>query len=145
MTMDVKEFKKNLLVYGADLHQWPEEIRQAALEAIENSSEQQALLTDQEHFERVLKSRKYEEARNDLAQRIVSASLRQQKRVSFSVGALFTELLAGFSLRKWAFAMIAVLVIGFAIGFSNPMGSLLTEENQTNLQEFLYDEGEYDE
>lgn len=143
MTMDVKEFKKNLLLYGADVHQWPAEIRQAALEALEISSELQVLLTDQQHFETVLKSRKYEEPRSDLAGRIISASLRQHKRASLSLGLFFSELLAGFSLRRWALTVIAVLIIGLAIGFSNPMGSFLAEEDQTNLQEFLYDEGEY--
>lgn len=143
MTVDVKEFKKNLLLYGADVHQWPAEIRQAALEALEISSELQALLTDQEHFERVLKSRKYEEPRSDLAGRIISASLHQEKRASLTIGAFFSELFAGFNLRRWALTVIAVLIIGLAIGFSNPMGSLLAEEDQTNLQEFLYHEGEY--
>jgi hypothetical protein len=136
MSMDGKEFKRYLLVYGADVHQWPQEIRGAALEALADSSELQALQADYEGFERALKGRSYQEPRGTLAQRIISASLRDRN------GAFLSELLAGFSLRRWALIAIAVLIIGFIIGLVNPLGSLVAEETQTNLQEFLYYEGE---
>lgn len=142
MTMNGKQFKKYLLVYGADVHQWPEDIRGAALEALADSSELRVLRADQEQFESVLKNRSYKEPRSTLAQRIISASLRDQKSESLSRGAFFSELLAGFSLRRWALTVIAVLIIGFIIGVVNPMGSLVAEDPQTNLQEFLYYEGE---
>jgi hypothetical protein len=136
MSMDEKQFKKYLLVYGADVHQWPKEVRGAALEALADSSELRTLQADQAGFEGVLKSRTYQEPRGTLAQRIISAS-RQDRN-----GAFFSELLAGFSLRRWALIAIAVLIIGFIIGLVNPIGSLVAEETQTNLQEFLYYEGE---
>ena len=134
--MDGKQFKKYLLVYGADVHQWPEEIRGTALEALADSSELQALKADHEDFESVLTSRSYQEPQGTLAQRIISASLQDRN------GAFFPELLAGFSLRRWALIAIAVLIIGFIIGLANPIGSLVAEETQTDLQEFLYYEGE---
>ena len=136
MSMDAKQFEKYLLVYGADVHQWPEGIRGTALEALAGSSELQALQADHEGFERVLTGRTYQGPRGTLAQRIISASLQDRN------GAFFSELLAGFSLRRWALIAIAVLIIGFIIGLVNPIGSLVAEETQTNLQEFLYYEGE---
>jgi hypothetical protein len=38
--------------------------------------------------------------------------------------------------------MILVLIIGFTIGFSNPSESVLTAQEETSLQVFLYDEGD---
>jgi hypothetical protein len=142
MSMDEKQFKKYLLVYGADVHQWPEEIRGTAVEALADSSELRALQADHEGFEGVLTSRSYQEPPSTLAQRIISASQQGRKRTSLSRGAFFSELLAGFSLRRWALIAIAVLIIGFIIGLVNPIGSLVAEETQTDLQEFLYYEGE---
>ncbi len=147
MTMDSKKFKENMLVHGADVNQWPEEIRQAGLEALESSPELQALSADQEHFERILKTRKYEEPGVDLAQRIITASLHQKKKSFFSLGSLLSGVLGELRLPKPALTavyvlMIFVLMIGFGIGFSDPMGSALAEQEQINLQEFLYDEGE---
>lgn len=147
MTMDVKQFKENLLIYGADVHQWPEEIRQAGLEALESSPELQTLIAEEEHFERVLKTRKYEEPSSNLEQRIISSSLLRKQKTPFSIGAFIPALLDEFRLPRPALAaisvvMVVVLIIGFAIGFSNPAGSVMTEQEQTNLQEFLYYEGD---
>ena len=120
MSMDGKEFKKYLLVYGADVHQWPKEIRGAALEALADSSELRALQADHEGFESVLTGRSYQEPRGTLAQRIISASLQDRTRASLGHGTFFSELLAGFSVRRWALIAIAVLIIGFIIGIVNP-------------------------
>jgi|LGOV01.1.fsa_nt_gb hypothetical protein len=147
MTMNLKQFKENLLVYGADVHTWPQDIRQTGLKALENSAELRALLADEERFELVLKTRKYEEPSSDLAERIISASQLKTKKVRRSLGGFFSELPWEFSLSKRAVtavsvSLVLVLIIGFAIGFSNPMGSVSTEQYQTNLQELLYYEGE---
>ncbi len=147
MAMDMKQFKENMLVYGADVRKWPEEIRQAGLETLGNSSEFQELLVEQEHFERLLKTRKYEETSTDLPERIIEASLRHKRKAPFSIGAFLSELLGEFSLPKPVFAavsvlMICVFMIGFTIGFSNPMKPALAEQEQTALHEFLYNGGE---
>lgn len=146
MTMNLKQFKENLFVYGADVHEWPEGIREAGLKSLESSSELQTLLADEKRFERVLKTRKYEEPSRDLAERIILASLRQKKARS-TIGGFFSELLWEFTLTKPALTAVSVLlisalIIGFVIGFSNPMGPVPTEQYQTNLQAFLYYEGD---
>lgn len=145
--MDMKQFKENLLLYGVNVHQWPEEIRKAGLEALESSSEMQALLAEHEHFESALKIRRYEEPANNLAQRIISESLRQKQKAPLSLGSFISALVNEFHFPKPALTalsivMILVLVIGFVAGFSNPSESVLTAQEETSLQAFLYYEGE---
>jgi hypothetical protein len=145
--MDMEQFKENLLLYGANVHHWPEEIRQAGLEAIESSSKMQALVAEHEDFERVLRARSYEEPDRNLAQRIISASLQQKQKALLSPGSLISALLNELLLPKpvltaLSIVMILVLVIGFAIGFSNSSGSVMTNQEETNLQAFLYYEGD---
>jgi len=147
MTMDPEQFKENLLVYGANVHKWPEDIRRAGLKALEISSELRALLAEEERFERVLRTRWYEEPSSNLAERIASASLSKRTRVRRGLVGFFSELVWEFSLPKPALtavsvSLVFVLILGFVIGFSNPIGSVSTEQSQTDLQEFLYYEGE---
>jgi hypothetical protein len=147
MTMNLRQFKENLLVYGANVHKWPEDIRQRGLRSLESSSELRTLLTEEERFERVLKTRRYEEPSRDLAERIVSAAQPKKKKVWRRLGGFFSELVREFSLPKPALtavsvSLLLVLILGFAIGFSNPIGAVSTEQTQTDLQEFLYYEGE---
>ena len=145
--MNPKQFKENLLVYGSDVHKWPQDIKQTGLKALQASAELRVLLANEEHFEQVLKTRKYEEPSSDLAERIISASQPKTKKVRRGRSGFFSELLWEFSLPKSAVTALSVslvllLIIGFAIGFSNPTGSVSTEQYQTDLQELLYYEGE---
>lgn len=145
--MDLKQFRENLLIYGADLYRWPEEIQRAGMEALGQSAELRAALADHEHFEEVLKSRKFEEPVTDLAERIISASLHQKERERFGHGSFLSSLRAELSMPRPALAavavlMVAVLLIGFAIGFSIPLGLNSAEQESAHLQEFLYYEGE---
>lgn len=148
MTMDPRQLKENLLLYGADLYQWPEEIRQEGLESLQRFPGLQALLAEYEQFERVLKTRKYEEPSGNLAQRIVSLSLHQEKESRIGLGFFLSRLFADeLYLPKPALILASILMIialltGFFIGFSNPSRAVLTDQRQTNLQEFLhYEEG----
>ena len=146
--MDTKQFKENILLYGADINQWPEKIKRSGLEALESSSELQALREDHDNFERILQTRKYEEPADNFAQRIISTSLQQKQKAPFSLGSFIADLINDFSIPRPALAalslmMILVLTIGFAIGFTNPTGSsVVNNTEETSLQEFLYDEGD---
>lgn len=145
--MNPKQFKENLLVYGSDVQKWPQDIKQARLKALQTSAELRVLLAHEEQFEQVLKTRRYEEPSSDLAERIILASQAKKKRVRRSLGRFFSELLWEFSLPRPAMTAVYVsvifaLIIGFAIGFLNVTESVSTEQYQTNLQEFLYYEGE---
>lgn len=147
MTMNPDKFQENLLVLGADVNEWPEDIRGAGLKALEDFPECRSLLVDEERFEKVLRSRKHEEHSGDLADRIILASQRKKKKALSGIVGFFSELFGELNLPKQAVAAVPVLlivslIIGFSIGFSDPMGYLSTEQYQANLQDFLYYQGE---
>jgi hypothetical protein len=146
MTMDLKEFKKNVLVHGSDLGNWPEQIRETGQKALDGAAELRALLADEERFEGVLKTRRYEEPGEDLAERIISASVEKGKAPSTRNG-FFSELLQEFWLPKPALTAVFVslffaLIIGFTVGFLNSSSYVSAEQDETNLQNLLYYEGE---
>jgi hypothetical protein len=146
MTMDLKEFKRNILVHGSDLGNWPEQIREAGRKALDGAAELRALLADEERFEGVLKTRRYEEPDGDLAERIISASAKKEKAPS-TLNAFFSDLLQEFWLPKPALTAVFVslffaLIIGFTVGFLNSSGYVSAEQDETNLQNLLYYEGE---
>jgi hypothetical protein len=142
--MDYKQFKESILLYGVDLHQWPEEIRQEGVELLQKSLGLQLLLSEYEQFEKVLKTRKYEEPSDHLSQRIVSLSLHRDKKSPFGLGSFLSRLFSDeFYLPKPALIVVSILTIialltGFFIGFSNPSGQVLADQREANLQEFLH-------
>jgi hypothetical protein len=147
MTMDLKQFKTNVLVHGSDVRNWPEDIRESGQRALDSSAEFRALLGDEERFEAVLKTRRYEEPDRDLAERIISASVYKKKKAQHIFRGFFSDLLWEFSLpgpaRTAVFvSLIVALIIGFAVGFSDPTGTMPAEQYQANLEDFLYYEGE---
>jgi len=147
MTMNLKQFKGHVLVHGTDILSWPEDIRTEGLKALEASSEIQALLADEERFEMVLKTRRYEDPSPDLAERIISASRQKQDKRFRSIVGFFSDMLWEFGVPNRALTAVSVsllfaLILGFAIGFFYPSGAMSSEQNQTNLEAFLYYEGE---
>ena len=147
MIMNVEQFKEKLLMYGADVRNWPKDIRSSGMKALDSSPELQKLVEDEERFEGVLKTRKYEEPSRDLAGRIVAAALPRKKKAQRNLGVFFSEVLREFSLSRPALAAVSVsliftLIIGFTIGFSNPSGYASAEQHETNLEDFLNYEGD---
>jgi hypothetical protein len=148
MVMDPKKFKENLLLYGPDLNKWPEEEKQAGADLLRHSPELQSLFAEQEEFERILKTRKYEEPSSNLAQRIVCLSDPQNIKAPSRLGLFFSGLFAdNFYLPNPAFIVVSIFMVtalmtGFFIGFSNPTGSTSTDQGQANLQAFLHYEGD---
>ena len=146
--MDTTQFKEYLLLHGADINQWPEKIRKTGREAFESSYELQELQKDHEKFEKALQIRRYEEPADNFAQRIISASLQKRQKAPFSSVSFIADLISEFhiprpALAALSFIMILALTIGFAIGFTNPPGSsVVNNTEETNLQAFLFDEGD---
>lgn len=147
MIMNFEQFKEKLLMYGTDVHNWPKDIRSSGLKALDSSPELQKLMKDEERFEGVLKTRKYEEPSKDLAERIAGAALPRKKKAERNLGVFFSEVLREFSLSRRALRAVSVsliftLIIGFTIGFSNPSGFVSAEQYKTNLEDFLDYEGD---
>ena len=146
MSMNFEQFEKNLLMYGADVRNWPKDIRSSALNAL-SSPELQKLVDYEERFEGVLNTRKFEEPSKDLAGRIVAAALPKKKKAQRKFGMFFSDILSEFSLSRRAFAAVSVslvfiLIIGFTIGYSNPSGYTSAEQYETHLEDFLNYEGD---
>jgi hypothetical protein len=146
MTMPKKQFEEHLFVYGSNVEQWPEEIREAGKDALERSVELRALIAEEAHFEAFLKARRFEEPSRDLEQRIISASMPANKKARHGVGAFFSELLQELNLPKPVLTAVSVLfivtlLVGFTIGASY-LSDTSMEPYQIRLEEFLYDEGE---
>ena len=140
--MDKNRFKENLLLYGSDLHSWPEELMRSGLKALEKSPDFKILLKEQEHFERFLNTRRYEKPTHDFAERIITTSLHKKQK-SFTLVSFVSALIDEFRFPKPALTalsalMILLLFIGFAIGFLNPLGSVSSANDETSLQAFLY-------
>jgi len=147
MTMNLEQFKEKLLMYGADIRCWPKDIRSSGLKALYSSPELQKLVEDEERFERVLNTRRYEEPSRDLAGRIVAAALPKKKKAQRNLGVFFSEVLSEFSLSRRTFAAVSVsliftLIVGFTIGYSNLSGHTSAEQYETHLEDFLNYEGD---
>ncbi|MBW2664468.1 MAG: hypothetical protein JRD93_21445 [Deltaproteobacteria bacterium] len=147
MTINFEQFKEKLLMYGTDVRNWPKDIRSSGLKALDRSPELQKLVEEEERFEGVLKTRKYEEPNRDLARRIVAAALHRKKKAQRNLGVFFSEVLREFSLSRRALTAVSVsliftLIIGFTIGFLNPSGYVSAEQYETNLEDFLNYEGD---
>jgi len=136
--MDAEQFRERLLVHGADVHRWPEEIRQAGFEALERSVKCRLLQEGHAQFEAVLRARRYEEPSPDLAHRIIAAALRRERKPSLGIAAFLATCFADFRLPRPVFTAVAVLIIGFTIVFLLFPELGLVEQEQTDLQEFLY-------
>jgi len=146
--MDPKKFKENLLLYGTDWNKWPEEEKQAGVELLRHSPGLQASFAEQEEFERILKTRKFEEPSSNLPQRIIALSTGQEKEALSRFDSLLSKLFGNeFYLPNPAsipvsIFMLIVLITGFFIGFSIPAGSTSTDQKQASLQAFLHYEGD---
>jgi hypothetical protein len=145
--MNFEQFEEKLLMYGADVRNWPKDIRPSALKALDSSPELQKLVENEERFEGVLNTRKFEEPSKDLAKRIVAAALPKKKKAQRKFGMFFSDILSEFSLSRRAFAAVSVsliftLIIGFTIGYSNPSGYASTEQYETHLEDFLNYQGD---
>jgi hypothetical protein len=97
---------------------------------------------DDEKLEEMLKSRRFEPARPDLASRIIfkASGMPQNRPLSLWQGLrqLFTDFLP-----KPAYVLASVLILGLVIGFSTATDTTPADDaNPINIQGFLYpDEG----
>jgi hypothetical protein len=147
MTMNFKQFEEKLLMYGADVRKWPENVRSSALKTLETSPELQKLVKNEERFEGVLNTRKFEKPSKDLAGRIVASALPRKKKAQRNFGVFLSDMLSEFSLSRRVLVAVSVsliftLIVGFTIGYSNPSRYASTEQYETHLEDFLNYEGD---
>jgi len=99
-------------------------------------------ITDQK-LDALLKSRRLEAPRPDLAQHIILRSRTIPQKRSVSAWEAIQQVFADFHLVKPAYVLAGTLIIGLLIGFSDPSGlSTSTDTDTGPVQSFLYaDEG----
>lgn len=137
MTMDAERFRECLLIHGADVHQWPSDIRQAGLDAVERSLDCRSLRDECRQFEAILRSRTFEDPSSDLAVRIVSAARRRERRASPQVMEFIAACFRDLRLPAPVFTAAAVLILGVVIGLLLPTERVLADSESAEVQTFL--------
>ena len=144
--MDRKEFKEALMLYGADLSAWPDELSEegAALLGAGNeaANELSALVEEEGKFETLLTGRSFEEPGDYLATRIIACAEESATEEAESgeakglLGGLFSEFFA----PRAAIALALTLIIGFMAGYMAPEVSLDPYEQLTLDDEIMLEE-----
>ena len=137
MTMDAERFWECLLIHGAEVHQWPEDIWQAGLDAVERSLECRSLQEEYRQFEAFLRSRAFEDPSPDLAVRIVSAARGRERRTSPRVMEFLAACFQDLRLPAPVLTAAAVLIIGVVIGLLLPTEPVLADSESAEVQTFL--------
>jgi hypothetical protein len=115
--LDEAQLRNGLMLYGADVTVWPQNMQAAGRWAI-RQPEFAAIIREEEFFEKRLLDRLYEPPISELADRIIAASLtRKQDPAS-----------AGIMTGTHPATYAAMLVLGFALGFGALSASTLTNE-----------------
>lgn len=140
--MDKDRFAEHLMVFGADIRRWPEEIRSEALDSLDASPELRILTQEQLRFEEGLDTVPFEEPDGSLPQRIITAALGRGGPESPGLVPSIVQWFADFHLPRPALTAAVLLFIGMTIGFLTPIDTVATEQDDPVLQEFLYDDGE---
>ena len=98
---------------------------------------------DNEKLDAMLKTRRFEPASKNLAERIILKAQSMPQNRPVSLWQWLRQLFADFHLAKPAYILAGTLILGFVIGFSAPLGTTTMNDTDTaQTQGFLYaDEG----
>jgi len=137
MTMDAEQFRECLLIHGADVQRWPEEIRRAGIEALDRSLECRSMQEECRQFEAILRSRAFEAPSPDLAFRIVSAAWRRERKASPGVIEFLAACFQDLRLPAPVLTAAAVLILGVVIGLLLPTEPVPADSESAEVQTFL--------
>jgi hypothetical protein len=142
MAMDAEHFREAVLIHGADVHRWPEEIRQEGVDALTRSVECRSLQEEYVRFEAALASRAYEAPRQDFGLRIIAAARPRERRGFRGLAELLASCFRDLRVPAPVITVTAVLVVGVVVGFLLPAESTLAESELVEAQTFLEPESE---
>jgi len=108
MTDQETRLRELLAYHGADVSQWPKEVKTLGFLALRRPN-LAAIIEEEKRFEMQLHRRNEPAVPQDLAQRIIAASRMQPSSHQSAVGELLAEVRPA--------ALAAMMVLGFAIGF----------------------------
>ncbi len=134
MTFDETTIRTYLAWYGADIAAWPEELKHTG-RAAQQRPELAPLFAHEKRFENFLSARRLAPAASQLAERIISASLSKARS-----DVLPWHPIAAIAQMLRPSALVAMLVLGFAIGFGALAPAPQTEP-QLSQQSLPDDEG----
>jgi hypothetical protein len=135
--MDAEQFHECILIHGADVRRWPEEIRQAGVDALARSIECGSLQEEYVRFEAVLASRAYDAPRPDFARRIIAAAWPRERKGFRGLTELLVSCFRDLRVPAPVVTVTAVLIVGFVVGTLLPVESTLAESDMAEAQTFL--------
>ena len=136
--MDKNNIKINLTLYGADLHNWPKDIRIEALKAVASSKELLHLVQDEKDFEVLLNLQVIPEVSSDLAQRIIT----QTKPNKCTNAHWLSELKSIFFIPTPACTIVAITLSAFSFFLGTTDFFVLEDTEVIPLEAPFYDRGE---
>ncbi len=137
MAMNAEQFRECVLIYGADLARWPEEIRREGREAVDRSLACRALQEDHAQFEVLLRSRAHQEPKADLETRIIAAARRRERAAYPGPTEFLSSCFADLRLPAPVLTAAAVLIVGIMIGLWLPTEPVQAESESVDAQVFL--------
>lgn len=123
MYMLTKEFEKHIALYGTDLSQWPQDVRDKARQTQKQFGLEQ-LLEEYRALENTLHTRSISPAHPSLAERIIANAKQRRRELPVKLSTWVSGLFADFMIPSPAYALAAMLVLGVSIG--------LNTQNMTN-------------
>jgi hypothetical protein len=135
--MDAERFRECLLFYGADVQRWPEAVRQAGLEALEQSVACRALNEDHVQFEAILRTRELEAPSPGLEARIIAAARRRERTAFPGLAEFLRSCFSDLRIPAPALTGAAVLIVGVVIGLWMPTEPVPPESESSEVQAFL--------
>jgi hypothetical protein len=95
-----------------------------------------------EKLEEMLRSRRFEPASPDLAERIVLKAQSIPQSQPIPLAQWVKQLFAEFHLPKPAYVLACALILGFVIGLFTPLDTTPDDPDTAHVQSFLYAEEE---
>lgn len=135
--MDVERFREYVLLYGADLQRWPQEIRRAGIEALEQSAACRAMQEDHVQFETLLRTRTHAAPSPGLESRIIAAALRRERMEFPGLTTLLRSCFSDLRIPAPVLMTAAALFLGVGIGLWLPVDSAEVELESAEVQAFL--------
>ena len=136
MAMDADRFRECLLLYGADLEEWPAGARAEGLQAVDDSPACRALREEHVQFEALLRSSELEAPRPGLEGRIIAAARRRERAGSPGVPEFLSSCFRDLRIPAPVLMAAAVLIVGIVIGLWMPSEPVLAEAESAEVQLF---------
>lgn len=137
MCLVTKEFEKYLALYGLDIEQWPEEIREKAKQ-VQKQFDTAKLSKEYRELENTLYSRRFEPHYPMLAEQIIAKARHQHRNVPLNVLGWLHGLFADFMIPSPAYALAVMLVLGIGIGLNT---TNMDMPDETSLSSTFSDDG----